>query len=59
MVEGDIGVRTVGVEGNDIEVEMGEEIGLDMEREMGYRGLIMREWCAVERLQSLRIEVDG
>ncbi len=49
------GEKNVGE--NDVGREMGEEIRWEMEREMRYRGWIMGEWCAVERVQSLRMEV--
>lgn len=55
----DIGVGIVGVGENDIGREMGEEIRGEIEREIGYRGWIMGEWCAVGRVQSLRMEVGG
>ena len=38
---------------------MGETIRLETEREMEYRGWLMREWCAVERMQRLRMDVEG
>ena len=57
--ERDIGVGNVAVGGNDVGIGMAEEIGGEMEREMGYRGWIMAEWCAVERVRSLRMEVGG
>ena len=52
------GVENVGVGGNDTGKErMREEVGWEMEKEMVYRGWIMGEWCAVERVQRLRVEV--
>ena len=55
----DVGFGNVGVWENGIGREMGEKIGSEMEREMAYRGWLMREWCAVERVQRLRMDVEG
>ena len=51
------GVGHVAVGGNNIGKEMREEVRLEMEMEMGYRGWMMREWRAVERVQSLRMQI--
>ena len=55
----DVGAGNIDVGENGIEREMGEKIRLEMEREMGYRGWLMGEWCAVERVQKLRMDIEG
>ena len=57
--ERDIGAGNIGIGDNGIGKDMGERIRLEMEREMGYRGWLMGEWCAVERVQRLRMDVEG
>ena len=39
--------------------ENGERDVGEMEREMGYRGWVMDEWCALEHVRSVRMEIGG